>query len=143
MAYIQSRLLAATAQVHRADTADDVTSVVLMVMDPEVGLLDRLTAFLDTASQRLDALAEVDLLPARPPMAAALQAASAQLTTVGYLLAEADLARPEESAEQPTVPTAARASAALARTAPAGPPPTATPNPAPALAAGSVRGAAR
>ncbi|MEU9041443.1 MULTISPECIES: hypothetical protein [unclassified Kitasatospora] len=143
LAYMQSRLLAATAQVHRADTADDVTSVVLSVMDPETGLLERLTALLDTASQRLDALADPDHPSARLPIAAALHDASAQFTKAGYLIAEADLARPDESADEPSAPVAPRAVAARTRTAPPGQPDTTTTSTTPPLAAASTRAAAR
>ncbi|WP_188302088.1 hypothetical protein [Streptomyces sp. CBMA123] len=139
LAYMQSRLVAATAQVHRADTVEDLSSAVVAVMDPETGLLERLTAFLDTASQRLDAIAEADLLPARPPMATALHDASAQLTTAGYLIAQAELAQPDEPDDQPAAP---RAIAARTRTSP-GSPTTSTTSTAPTPVAASARGAAR
>ncbi|MFJ7244454.1 hypothetical protein ACIQWA_07355 [Kitasatospora sp. NPDC098652] len=137
---MQSRLVAATAQVHTADTVEDLCSAVVAVMDPETGLVERLTAFLDTASQRLDSLAEADFLPARPPMATALHDASAQLTTVGYLLAQAELAQPDEPNDQPAVP---RALAARARTSPPGGPSASTASTAPTPVAASARAAAR
>ncbi|MEV0530759.1 hypothetical protein [Kitasatospora sp. NPDC050463] len=117
MAYLQARLVQATAQVHRATTAEDVTTVALAVMDPETGLLERLTALLDTASQRLATLANQDLLPGSA-MATALQDASTQLTTAGYRIAEAQLARPDETDEQLPASAAPRATAARTRTAP-------------------------
>ncbi|MGV9266631.1 hypothetical protein ACWDRR_18465 [Kitasatospora sp. NPDC003701] len=117
LAYLQSRLVQATAQVHRATTAEDVTAVALAVMDPESGLLERLTALLDTASQRLETLADLDLLP-ESAMSGALQDASAQLTTAGYRIAEAQLASPDETHEPSPAPAAPRAAAARARTTP-------------------------
>ncbi|MFJ1931693.1 hypothetical protein ACIPLC_15840 [Kitasatospora sp. NPDC086801] len=143
LSYMQSRLVAATAQVHRAETVEDLSSAVVAVMDPETGLLERLTAFLDTASQRLDTIAEADLLPARPPMATALHDASAQLTTAGYLIAQAELAQPDEPDEPTDQPAAPRAIAARTRTSPPGSPTTSTTSTAPTPAAASARGAAR
>nr|BEK67555.1 hypothetical protein KPHV_47820 [Kitasatospora purpeofusca] len=117
LTYLQSRLVQATAQVHRATTAEDITTVALAVMDPESGLLERLTALLDTASQRLETLSDRDLL-ADSAMATALQDASAQLTTAGYRVAEAQLVRPDETDDQAPAPAAPRAAAARVRTAP-------------------------
>ncbi|WP_033820868.1 MULTISPECIES: hypothetical protein [unclassified Kitasatospora] len=116
LAYLQSRLVQATAQVHRATTAEAITAVALAVMAPETGLLERLTALLDTASQRLETLTDQDLLPASA-MASALQDASAQLTTAGYRVAEAQLVRPDETDGQGAAPAAPRAAAARTRTA--------------------------
>ncbi|MFE6053102.1 hypothetical protein ACFQ6N_20270 [Kitasatospora sp. NPDC056446] len=117
LAYLQSRLVEATAQVHRATTAEDVTTLALAVMDPETGLLERLTALLDTASQRLETLTDQDLFSSSA-MATALQDASTQLTTAGYRVAEAQLARPDETDEQLPASAAPRAAAARTRTAP-------------------------
>ncbi|MEU3571086.1 hypothetical protein AB0E96_22105 [Kitasatospora sp. NPDC036755] len=117
LAYLQSRLVQATTQVHRATTAEDITTTVLAVMDPETGLLERLTALLDTASQRLETLTDQDLLPSSA-IADALQDASAQLTTAGYRIAEAQLARLDETDEQLPAPATPRAAAARTRTAP-------------------------
>ncbi|GGR06075.1 hypothetical protein [Kitasatospora griseola] len=117
LAYLQSRLVQATAQVHRATSAEDVTTVALAVMDPETGLLERLTALLDTASQRLETLTDQDLLSGSA-MATALRDARAQLTAAGYRVAEAQLVRPHETDEQSPAPAAPRSAAARARTAP-------------------------
>ncbi|MFE2722796.1 hypothetical protein [Kitasatospora sp. NPDC059327] len=116
LAYLQSRLVQATAQVHRATTAEDVTTVALAVMDPETGLLERLTALLDTASQRLETLTGQG--PSGAAMATALQDASTQLTAAGYRVAEAQLVRLDETDEQSPAPAAPRAAAARTRTAP-------------------------
>ncbi|MCG6497083.1 hypothetical protein [Kitasatospora sp. A2-31] len=144
LAYLQSRLVQATAQVHRATTAEDVTTVALAVMDPETGLLERLTALLDTASQRLETLTDQDLLSGSA-MAAALQDASAQLTTAGYRIAEAQLERLDETDEQLPAPATPRATAARARTAPPSPPAAltgATPAPLASLAPTSAKASA-
>jgi len=127
LTYLQARLVQATAQVHRATTAEDITTLALAVMDPESGLLERLTALLDTASQRLEALTGQG--PAGSAMATALQSASSTLTGAGYRVAEAQLARPVDAPDQSPAPAASRAAAARTRTAPTDRP--AAPAPAP------------
>ncbi|MFC9327916.1 hypothetical protein [Kitasatospora sp. NPDC057015] len=125
--YLQARLVTATAEAYGATTAADISDAVMPVMDPEGGVLERITALLDTAAQRLSALADHD--PSARTLAQALQDASSTLTQAGYRIAEADT---------PAVNTAesaysARADAAHARTASA-----ASPSPTAAASAAGV-----
>ncbi|MGW4692406.1 hypothetical protein ACWEO1_08515 [Kitasatospora cineracea] len=111
--YLESRLVAATAQAYTADTTEDVHEIVRPLMDPEYGLIGRMTALLDTAAQRLTAISAADPVAERRAhlMAEALEKASTQLTAFGYTVADADLAPvAEEPASSP------RVAAALTRT---------------------------
>lgn len=104
---LESRLVTATAGAFAATTADEVLATVLPLMDPESGLVARMTALLDTAADRLANLAPHG--PATVERTEALRSASTALAAMGYRIAEADLAPP--SAEE----RAARAAAALTR----------------------------
>ncbi|MGA5704523.1 hypothetical protein [Peterkaempfera bronchialis] len=98
--YLQSWLVAATADAYAANTTDHVHEVVRPLMDPGYGLPERMTALLDTASQRPTALAEID--PLSSTRSRALHDASTTLTTLGHGFAEA---RPT-SLPSPTNPPA-------------------------------------
>jgi hypothetical protein len=63
LSYLDARLVAATATAYTAATVADVHELVLPLMDPDFGLVQRLTALLDTASQRLTALEDEDPPP--------------------------------------------------------------------------------
>lgn len=111
--YLESRLVAATAQAYTADTTDDVHEVVRPLMDPEYGLIGRMAALLDTASQRLSEISAADPIAEGRAhlLAEAMEKVSTQLTTFGYTVADADLAPVEE---EPV--SSPRVAAALTRT---------------------------
>ncbi|MFI9787319.1 hypothetical protein ACIHEI_28010 [Kitasatospora sp. NPDC051984] len=129
--YLEGRLVAATAQAYTATTTDDVHEIVRPLMDPAFGLIGRMTALLDTASQRLSAISAADpITEGRAQLLAeAMQEVSTQLTAFGYTVTDADLApaHREEPADSP------RAAAARTRTTTGGQDPAPSPPTRPAV----------
>ncbi|MEU4300072.1 hypothetical protein [Kitasatospora aureofaciens] len=109
---IKSQLITATAEVHAAVTTDDLREAIKPLMDPEHGVLERITALLDTAAQRVTDLDEN--VPAASSsgseLAHALQSTSTALTSAGYRIATAGSTPADEAAS-------ARATAAPSHTA--------------------------
>ncbi|MFH9351176.1 hypothetical protein [Kitasatospora sp. NPDC017646] len=105
---IRSQLITATAEVHAAVTMDDLREAIEPLMDPEHGVLERITALLDTAAQRVADLDEN--APAASELAHSLQSTSTAFTGAGYRITAAGSPPADEAAS-------ARATAALTHTA--------------------------
>ncbi|MFD0405334.1 hypothetical protein [Kitasatospora sp. NPDC127116] len=108
---IKSQLITATAEVHAAVTTDDLREAIKPLMDPEHGVLERITALLDTAAQRVTGLDEnAPAASSASELAHALQSASTALTSAGYRIVTPGSTPADEAAS-------ARATAALTHTA--------------------------